>query len=288
MNCSKCGLKIGVNGTCQNCEAHSNQKTFWNPNAVANWSLLYTQIFGAWLTYLNWQKLGEAAHAKRSKQWLTGSTVWLPLSVIMMNVADNVSFSIGVLASYVVLLLSWFFLENRKQNKYLLERFGKAYPRRSWGKPLAIAAATLVSLQLVGWAKERGNASGVPRCDSSEVKNLAMSVATQTMQNELLRQHLPDVRGTYEEAKNIIRQGVTAPDDQAAKQMIVESLEKVDKQIAEADMEMTGIRTTGEEATIHKSTCAATVALNNGNTLNLIYSAQYTADGQVYVEALLK
>lgn len=285
MNCSKCGMEIGVNGTCQNCEAHSNQKTFWNPNAVANWSLLYTQIFGAWLTYLNWQKLGEAAHAERSKQWLIGSMVWLPLSVIMLNVTDNMSFGFSLIASDIVLLLSWFFLENRKQNKYLLERFGKAYPRRPWGKPLAIAAATLLSLQLVGWAKEWSNASGVPRCDNAEVKKLAMSIATQTMQNILFRQYFP--QGNYEEAKNIIRAEVKTPDDQAAKQLIAESLEKVDKQMAENNMKMTGIRSIGEDATIHKSACAAFVVFNNGNITNLIYSAQYTADGQVYVEAKL-
>lgn len=285
MNCSKCGMKIGVNGTCQNCEAHSSQKTFWNPNAVANWSLLYTQIFGAWLTYLNWQKLGEAAQAERSKQWLIGAMVWLPLSVFLMIVVDNMSFGFGLIASDLALLLSWFFLENRKQNKYLLERFGKAYPRRPWGKPLAIAASVVISLQLVGWVKEWSRASGVPQCDSGEVKKLAMSAATQSMQNILFRQYFP--QGNYEEAKNIIRAEVKTPDDQAAKQAIVESLDKVDKQMAENGMKLTGFRTIGEDASIHKSTCAAYVELNSGNILNLLYSAQYTADGQVYVEARL-
>lgn len=126
--------------------------SLWNPDALANWSLLFTPIFGTWLTYLNWQALGEAAYARRSKYWLIGSTVWVLSAAIIINVADNVSIGIGAIASYIILLLLWFFMENRKQNRYLVERFGKTYPRRGWLKPLAIAAAILVVWQLAIWA----------------------------------------------------------------------------------------------------------------------------------------
>ena len=34
-------------------------REIWNPNAAANWSLLFTPAFGAYIHYLNWQKMGK-------------------------------------------------------------------------------------------------------------------------------------------------------------------------------------------------------------------------------------
>jgi hypothetical protein len=35
----------------------------WNPNAAANWSLLFSPMFGAWLHMKNWAALGEPERA---------------------------------------------------------------------------------------------------------------------------------------------------------------------------------------------------------------------------------
>lgn len=43
----------------------------WNPNAAANWSLLFTPLFGAYLHMLNWRSLGEAGGPPRHEN---GST----------------------------------------------------------------------------------------------------------------------------------------------------------------------------------------------------------------------
>ena len=39
----------------------------WNPNAAANWSLLLSPAFGAFLHMKNWEELGEPAKAAASK-----------------------------------------------------------------------------------------------------------------------------------------------------------------------------------------------------------------------------
>ena len=49
--------------------------TLWNPNAAANWSLLFSPIFGTWLHMLNWRALGEAERAESAKTWLMVSTL---------------------------------------------------------------------------------------------------------------------------------------------------------------------------------------------------------------------
>jgi hypothetical protein len=277
MYCRKCGAKTDENGTCPKCDAQSHPKSeaLWNPNAVANWSLLFTPIFGAWLTYLNWQGLGEAAYAKKSKYWLIASIALLfPLGVLI-NVTNNIMLGISAIGGYIALLLSWFYIENRKQNRCLNERFGKDYPKKHWLKPLVIAILASVIWQLAIWVIWWGNqVSRAPKCDAAEVQSLAMQVATQIIQDELLHQYLPSI--TYSEAKKSESPFIKGYADQ------------IDKQIAGLGMMMKGIRPTGTDEKIRKNTCAASLAFSNGNTLNLYYSTQYTTDGQIYVEAQIK
>ena len=41
----------------------------WNPNAAANWSLLFSPAFGAFLHMKNWQALGQPIKATSAKVW---------------------------------------------------------------------------------------------------------------------------------------------------------------------------------------------------------------------------
>lgn len=285
MNCKKCGAETDENGKCPNCAAQSSPKPLWNPNAVANWSLLFTPLFGAWLTCLNWQVLGEIAFANRSRNWLIAMMVWLPITAILLHVPNNPSYGIAAISSHIVLLLLWFFMENRKQSRYLTERFGKTYPRKSWGKPLVLAAIALVIWQLAIWVIW-DRKSGAPRCDQADVQSQTMKLTTQIMQDELIHQYIPNV--TYGNAKQIAAEETQIPDEQIVKQAMIDAVEKVDKRITELAMVMTDIRPVGEDERIQKSTCAANVGLSNGNKLNLTYSAQYTTDGELYVEVQIR
>jgi len=81
----------------------------WNPTAAANWSLLFSPVFGAWVQMKNWTTLGETRRAAAAKGWLIASAV---------------------------LILGLTFAGILMPRSAIAERFGADYPRRGWGQPL--------------------------------------------------------------------------------------------------------------------------------------------------------
>jgi hypothetical protein len=117
----------------------------WNPNAAANWSLLFSPVFGAYLQMKNWEALGEPEKAAAAKVWAIASLavlIGMPLLVVLvpgLQILQSVSSVFGL-----VLLISWYSSNGRPQARYVKERFGKNYPRKGWGKPLLIAFAATI------------------------------------------------------------------------------------------------------------------------------------------------
>ena len=117
----------------------------WNPNAAANWSLLFSPAFGAFLHMKNWEDLGEPEKAAAAKVWVIVSLVLLlclPVLAVLVpgfSGLQNISRLFGL-----VLLISWYSTSGRPQARYVKERFGKNYPRKGWGKPLLIAFVAVV------------------------------------------------------------------------------------------------------------------------------------------------
>lgn len=117
----------------------------WNPNSAANWSLLFSPAFGAYLHMKNWEALGEPVKAYAAKVWvwvtllalagITSASAFLPHPRSL----DGVSRIVGL-----VLLLTWYFSSGRSQTEYVKSRYGKDYPRRSWGKPLLLGCLAIV------------------------------------------------------------------------------------------------------------------------------------------------
>ena len=136
----------------------------WNPNSIANWSLLLSPIFGAWMSYLNWKALGETDRATASKYWLTGSISWIVSGTLVICITDSLVYRIGVVAGYVLMLLVWYWAENRNQNSYITSRLGGKYPRRSWFKPLAIALSIFLICQFAFWGVYASKLSSAPKC----------------------------------------------------------------------------------------------------------------------------
>ena len=52
----------------------------WNPRAAADWSILFTPVFGAWLQARNWKNLNEPDKAAKSMNWVNVGIVILILS----------------------------------------------------------------------------------------------------------------------------------------------------------------------------------------------------------------
>ena len=127
----------------------------WNPNAAANWSLLFTPIFGAFLHMKNWQALGETGKARVSRYWvILGAAVFS--GFMLLAAVQPQSKGVGSLIRSLgfILLLAWYFGSARAQARYVKERFGSQYPRRGWGKPMLAALGVftifMVAMTIVG------------------------------------------------------------------------------------------------------------------------------------------
>lgn len=117
----------------------------WNPNAAANWSLIFTPAFGAYIQMLNWQRLGQAELAARSRRWfrialgMLGLYVALSLAMPEEKAADGAARGLAL-----IFLFSWYFASARAQAKYVKAHFGKDYVRQPWGKALGIAVLGVI------------------------------------------------------------------------------------------------------------------------------------------------
>lgn len=117
----------------------------WNPNAAANWCLLFTPAFGAYLHALNWRALDEPEKAAASLRWFyagIGLLVFYVAAAVVFN--DKLSDVLTRLVGFVF-LLTWYFTSARTQAKYVKQKFGSEYNRRPWGKALGLAVASLLA-----------------------------------------------------------------------------------------------------------------------------------------------
>jgi hypothetical protein len=114
----------------------------WNPNAAANWSLLFSPVFGAWLHTRNWKALGETDRAETSRKWLVAAIVIVVVQLaagllLRNNPGARALTNLGAFAW----LFTWYFANARGQARHVKKRFGDDYPRKGWGRPLGIAIA---------------------------------------------------------------------------------------------------------------------------------------------------
>src|SRR6185295_3877185 len=93
----------------------------WNPNAAANWSLLLTPAFGAYLHAMNWRTLGKPEHARTNMVW-----VWMTVVILMINFAtlfmpDSKTVDGLLRSAGLGLLVGWYVTQARSQMKYVKE-----------------------------------------------------------------------------------------------------------------------------------------------------------------------
>ena len=122
----------------------------WNPNAAANWSLLFSPAFGAFIHARNAKTLGRSDEAKANQKWFYGNLVFLGitlLSTLTPSLSDAPFRMVGL-----VILLVWYFALAKKQAKYVKDTFGGNYPKKAWGKPLLIAFTCLVGFMALAFA----------------------------------------------------------------------------------------------------------------------------------------
>jgi len=129
----------------------------WNPAAVRWWSLLFTWAFGGCLLARNWKSLGEPARATRCMIWFYSLFPWLLLALFTPDTqAWHGLFQGGGLV--IFLIFCW--LEVHPQIKLVKERFNHQYPRKSWGKPVALGVCGWVVFVVLAAGIENAGVSG--------------------------------------------------------------------------------------------------------------------------------
>jgi len=150
--CQNCGnaISIEVSQAPKGAWASRADGAIWNPNATADWSLIFTPAFGSYLQMLNWKALGEDARAKSSRQWFYVSLAMLAVMLLMSFVSPDEDAASGL---GLLFLLTWYFASARSQSTYVKARFGTEYPRRPWGKALLSGLGAILALFLIVYAR---------------------------------------------------------------------------------------------------------------------------------------
>jgi hypothetical protein len=150
--CSQCGASVS-SALSINAQSHVSKSTIWNPNATANWSLLFSPALGAYLQMLNWRVLGKPEEEASSRNWFYISLGMLALYVFAGVFEVFVSGSKAVIGAMrlfgLAFLLAWYFSSGRKQSQYVKEKYGSSYPRKPWGKTLLIAVGFAIAYFVV-------------------------------------------------------------------------------------------------------------------------------------------
>ncbi len=155
-----------MNNTNSDNDASEQVGAIWNPNAASNWSLIFSPAFGSYLHALNWRTLGEPEKEKSAMGWFYVSLAMLCVYVFMGLFTENPEKADGAARGLGLLyLLVWYFLAGRAQARYVKEKFGSTFPRRSWGKPLLIGMGAIVGYVMLAGAVGFmvGSTTGVER-----------------------------------------------------------------------------------------------------------------------------
>jgi hypothetical protein len=119
----------------------------WNPNAAANWSLLLTPAFGAYLHAANWRALGKPDRAATNMIWIWATLAFLAVNIGTLFTPDSKAIEGVMRLTGVGLLLGWYFTQGRPHARYVKEALGGGYVKKGWGLPL-LAGFGLVGVYL--------------------------------------------------------------------------------------------------------------------------------------------
>ena len=110
----------------------------WNPNATANWSLLFSPLFSSILIALNYRQLGL-------KNKSNAALIWGIAVVAITMVSGEFAPIIGFLG-----LAIWYYGSAKPHIRFVSTNFGGNYIKRRWRKPILYALFISLLLTAVG------------------------------------------------------------------------------------------------------------------------------------------
>jgi hypothetical protein len=110
----------------------------WNPNAAANWSLVFTPAFGAFLHARNWKALGQPERATINLVWVVATAVFLAINFVTVFMPASQAIEGVMRLAGMGLLCGWYFTQGRPQAQYVKDKFGNSYSKKGWALPLLV------------------------------------------------------------------------------------------------------------------------------------------------------
>lgn len=258
--CTACGGNLtdaavdGGQSTAQGNPGPTEKPRLWNPNAIANWSLVFTPIFGAWLNRANWLTLGRRGRAGSSLFWFFVSIVAVGILLFVPEIPAGFGF---------IYLVIWYFASARGQTVYVRDRLDNDYRKRGWGGPL-LAGLGLFALLVLALMIATGYDDYVDRLESS-VGSVELPTCDDPQGIEMVQQ------AVRQDLAHQIGRGLM---DQEAEQILSEQLE----------IEVNGIRSTGPlKSGGHQ--CAAHLLMQHGparEVMEVIYAIEPTVTGEEF------
>lgn len=113
-----------------------------------------------------------------------------------------------------------------------------------------------------------GCTSGAPKCSDSDVQELVVDISAK--------------EGKRQAGYESLVQGLEHSSSEEGKQDLQGMIENIDKRYA--GLSLTAIRTSESNDEIQKASCKGQLLFSNQVTFDISYTAQYTEDGQLFVE----
>ena len=119
----------------------SAKVSMWNPGAIANWSILFSPIFGGWLMSSNWKEIGDEKKAKSSMLWVYAGIALIVITLILnFFVLPEGKSANGLFLLYFV---AWRFTSAKSQLIYVKNNLPDGYTKKGFIKPISIAISIL-------------------------------------------------------------------------------------------------------------------------------------------------
>jgi hypothetical protein len=146
----------------------------WNPDVAANWSLLLTPAFGAYLHATNWRTLGKPERVTANMVWVWVTVAFLALNLGMLFVPDFHAMA-GIMQMVGLgLLFGWYFSQGRPQAQYVKATLRWDYIKKGWGRPLLAGFAAVGVYTTVVFIIATAASHPNPSALAAEVKPLIL------------------------------------------------------------------------------------------------------------------